>query len=314
MSRLRVIRGIAVLAALVVLLLAARVGGTRLRGPGTDTAAPVLGALDRHRPVPAPFLATAFRIVESQEEIARALAAAPETALHTAPLVLAGDVFDVALPPQSAPSQWSVRLVLRGPARVAFEVTTDAAGILVTRDAWTPGWNVYVRGVRRPVFPAFHALRSVAVPQGTNVDVEFRYEPGLAGGLLPPRGCPALRSCDDTVVRVADTTPARAPSPAPHLIGQWQATGPMTTDAFTLGGLERFNWQISEARADSVFQAWLYRDDASYATQLAHHQGSNAARSVFVRPPPGTYRLAINAVAASWQANLEEQAAGASGR
>lgn len=313
MSRMRLTRGIAVLAALAVLLLAGRVAGTRVRGAGADTSAAVLQALDRHGPVPSAYLATTFRIVDSQEEIARALAAAPGVTPHTAPVLLAGDVFDVALPAQLASSQWSVRVLFRGPSRVEFDVTTDAAGILVTRDASTPGWNAYVRGIRRPAFAAFHALRSVAVPQGTNIRVEFRYEPGPAGWLLPPSGCPAFRTCYDTGVRVQETAPARVPGTAPLLIGQWQAAGPLRTDFFTLAGLECFNWQISDAQ-EAVFQAWLHRDDDIYVAQLASHAGGNAARSACVRPPPGTYRLVINAVRASWQANLEEQPAGATGR
>jgi hypothetical protein len=51
-----------------------------------------------------------------------------------------------------------------------------APGFLVLSDLYYPGWQVYIDGVRQPLYATNLAMRGVSVPAGKH-QVEFRYEP-----------------------------------------------------------------------------------------------------------------------------------------
>lgn len=66
------------------------------------------------------------------------------------------------------------------------EVTTHApaAGVLVLRDAYDPGWKAWVDGRETPVFPADYLFRGVFVDAGTH-RVRFEYYPPGWGWMVP---------------------------------------------------------------------------------------------------------------------------------
>jgi len=67
---------------------------------------------------------------------------------------------------------------------LAFDVETDGAGYLVTRDSWARGWRATVDGLPAPVLRANGRHRAVAVPAGHH-EVQLVYQPpGLRPGLL----------------------------------------------------------------------------------------------------------------------------------
>ncbi|MBP7866706.1 MAG: YfhO family protein [Acidobacteria bacterium] len=66
------------------------------------------------------------------------------------------------------------------------EVTTDApaAGVLVLRDAYDPGWTAWVDGREAPVFPADYIFRGVFVSAGRH-RVRFEFHPPGWGWMVP---------------------------------------------------------------------------------------------------------------------------------
>ncbi|HOQ88971.1 MAG TPA: YfhO family protein, partial [Candidatus Hydrogenedentes bacterium] len=65
---------------------------------------------------------------------------------------------------------------------VLVEAECTAPAILVTADAWFPGWKAWIDGRPTDTFPAYALFRSVALAPGKHL-VEFRYRPAsfLAG-------------------------------------------------------------------------------------------------------------------------------------
>jgi hypothetical protein len=103
--------------------------------------------------------AEAVVVAPSEDSDARALAAAPATALVPA------------------------RIVVDDPERVVVEVPAASPGVLVLADAWAPGWTVTVNGLPRTIWQVNHLVRGVRV-DGDDRRVEFRYHaPGFATGL-----------------------------------------------------------------------------------------------------------------------------------
>ena len=62
------------------------------------------------------------------------------------------------------------------PERVAADVNSDAAGILVLADLHYPGWKASVDGRPAPILAADGYLRAVALSRGAH-RVEFLYRP-----------------------------------------------------------------------------------------------------------------------------------------
>ena len=62
------------------------------------------------------------------------------------------------------------------PERVAADVDSDAAGLLVLADLHYPGWTARLDGHPTPVLRADGYLRAVAVPAGAH-RVVFLYRP-----------------------------------------------------------------------------------------------------------------------------------------
>jgi hypothetical protein len=85
-------------------------------------------------------------------------------------------------------------------ARVAVEIDAPAAGILVSNEAWFPGWTATVDGAPTRVFRVNYLLRAVVVPAGHH-EVVFRFAPrgypwvlyAFVAGLMAALGLLALR-------------------------------------------------------------------------------------------------------------------------
>jgi hypothetical protein len=79
--------------------------------------------------------------------------------------------------PEPAPGRYLIaRIAEEEPERVAAEVNTDAAGILVLTDLAYPGWKASVDGKPAHLLTADGLFRAVAVPAGSH-RVVFRYRP-----------------------------------------------------------------------------------------------------------------------------------------
>ncbi|HNB71893.1 MAG TPA: YfhO family protein [Acidobacteriota bacterium] len=59
---------------------------------------------------------------------------------------------------------------------IQIAAKSASGGVLVLSDTYYPGWNVYVDGVKQPLWRADHALRAVKLTAGEH-QVEFRFEP-----------------------------------------------------------------------------------------------------------------------------------------
>jgi hypothetical protein len=64
----------------------------------------------------------------------------------------------------------------RTATRVVVDVDSAEDAVLVLADAYYPGWQVRIDGVRGQIFPAYYAFRGVTVPAG-RYTVEFLYRP-----------------------------------------------------------------------------------------------------------------------------------------
>ena len=64
--------------------------------------------------------------------------------------------------------------------RVAVEVAASVRSVLVLTDAFYPGWNAYLDGVKTEIIPVYHNFRGVIVEPGAS-RVEFRFKPVSLG-------------------------------------------------------------------------------------------------------------------------------------
>jgi len=80
------------------------------------------------------------------------------------------------LPQDRKRSYVIARIASDAPERVAADVTSDAAGLLVLTDLWYPGWSAEADGHPAPIYRADGYLRAVALPAGSH-HVVFRYRP-----------------------------------------------------------------------------------------------------------------------------------------
>jgi hypothetical protein len=88
------------------------------------------------------------------------------------------------LPLGGAGTLGGVRWIDRTPDRLVFEVETTANALVVLSENWFPAWHATVDGRETPVLRADHALRAVAVPEGTH-RVEMWYRaPLVRAGLV----------------------------------------------------------------------------------------------------------------------------------
>jgi hypothetical protein len=87
----------------------------------------------------------------------------------------------------SAPANVAVALVRLGPGRVEIR-RAGAAGRIVIRETWDPGWKAWVDGIPARVEPWKEIFLEIATPSGEHT-VLVKYEPievtsGIAGSLL----------------------------------------------------------------------------------------------------------------------------------
>lgn len=80
------------------------------------------------------------------------------------------------IPQTVSDSLGNVRIRRHEPRRVTLDCEVLEHSVLVLADAFYPGWNAYVDGIRRESFPVYDAFRGIVVTPGDRV-IEFRYEP-----------------------------------------------------------------------------------------------------------------------------------------
>jgi|GEM_PF-422250 len=81
------------------------------------------------------------------------------------------------MPEAAVPSDGGEARILRyAMNNVVVATESDTPALLVTADAWFPGWKACVDGKPAPVIPAYTVFRSVPLPAGKH-QVEFRYAP-----------------------------------------------------------------------------------------------------------------------------------------
>ncbi|HEX2273117.1 MAG TPA: YfhO family protein [Acidimicrobiales bacterium] len=151
-------------------------GGDALPGPPAFVGRAAV--FERPSAFPAAFLATCAEPVRESQTLARLREMSAGELRSTA--VVSPSASPGAVPPPSPGSCRpgpEVTIERYAPERVV--VTTPAAGptVLVLTDAWFPGWHVRVDGRARPLLRVDHALRGVALPEGSH-RVEFFYRPG----------------------------------------------------------------------------------------------------------------------------------------
>ncbi len=128
------------------------------------------------------------RVLENREALPRAWTVHDARRLERGqalPLLASGAVdprrtvlLEESPPPLASPpagERERVEFLEYGPDQIRLRVTADAAGMLVLSETYYPAWRAYVDGERTPVYAANHALRAIAIPEGTH-EVEMRYE------------------------------------------------------------------------------------------------------------------------------------------
>ncbi|MCG3210492.1 MAG: hypothetical protein FOGNACKC_04123 [Anaerolineae bacterium] len=87
-------------------------------------------------------------------------------------------VIEGQLPAETSPAtaNESVSFADYGPSASTLTANLVTPGLLVVSDIYYPGWNVYVDGVRQPLYATNVAMRGVYLPAGEH-QVRFVYEP-----------------------------------------------------------------------------------------------------------------------------------------
>ena len=70
----------------------------------------------------------------------------------------------------------TVRVVRYGEREVALETEADGPALLVSSEAWYPGWRAWVNGREQPLVLTNAAFRGLAVPAGRST-VRMRFDP-----------------------------------------------------------------------------------------------------------------------------------------
>jgi len=78
----------------------------------------------------------------------------------------------------AAPAAGIVRVVEYRNRSVRLEVETSAPALLVTSEAWYPGWRAWIDGGERPLVLTNAAFRGLSVPAAEHI-VEMRFEPAI---------------------------------------------------------------------------------------------------------------------------------------
>ncbi|MFN3929894.1 MAG: YfhO family protein [Thermoflexus sp.] len=76
----------------------------------------------------------------------------------------------------SLPISEEIQLLARTPMESRYRVRLAQPGLLLTRDPWYPGWEVWVNGRPAPLVQADVVLMAVPLPAGES-EVVFRYRP-----------------------------------------------------------------------------------------------------------------------------------------
>jgi hypothetical protein len=82
----------------------------------------------------------------------------------------------LAVPVVPATRKEMVTFSAYSPSSSEIEADSLASGLLILADMYYPGWNVYIDGVRQPMYATNSTMRGVTVPAGQHL-VEFKYEP-----------------------------------------------------------------------------------------------------------------------------------------
>ncbi|HEY1250379.1 MAG TPA: YfhO family protein [Thermoanaerobaculia bacterium] len=163
------------LAGVAVMVLPGRDAPTALRPVAPPVLSPTAG--DR---LPRAFLAPEAIVVPEDQ----AVRVANSPRLDPRHTVVLEEGEAVARDPGWVEEEASVRLLGRGPSRLALQATAPAPAFLVLTESWERGWRATVDGADAPVLRADAAFRAVRIPAGAH-RVEFRYRPpGLREGLL----------------------------------------------------------------------------------------------------------------------------------
>ena len=80
------------------------------------------------------------------------------------------------LPSSDTTAPGTAAIVSRTTQSVEIAVDASVPCMLVLADAYYPGWQATIDGDPATIYPAYYALRAVAVPAGTH-SVRFEYTP-----------------------------------------------------------------------------------------------------------------------------------------
>jgi hypothetical protein len=78
----------------------------------------------------------------------------------------------------AAGGRGTVRVARYGSREVVLETNADAAAMLVSSEAWYPGWRAWVDGREAPLAIVNAAFRGLPVPAGKHT-VAMRFEPAI---------------------------------------------------------------------------------------------------------------------------------------
>ena len=123
------------------------------------------------------FLTTGSRVFESTSVMLDALGRASAAELRSAAFVEGRSGPDSA--PAAVPTMDEARIDEYEPDRVVIGTSSSLPATVVLTDAYVPGWNASVDGIRASVFPVDRAFRGVRVPAGRH-RVEMTYRPAEA--------------------------------------------------------------------------------------------------------------------------------------
>jgi Protein of unknown function (DUF6044) len=138
---------------------------------------------------PRAFVAHDLRVLTDRAAVSDAIAATPSDELRSTAF-LAADELGASGPPSTAPASSPDEVVVEADAvdRLNIRARSDAPGVLVLADTYSPDWVAEIDGVPTPILPVDIALRGVALPAGDHL-VTFSYRPvatyaGLALALI----------------------------------------------------------------------------------------------------------------------------------
>jgi hypothetical protein len=126
---------------------------------------------------------TAAETYPNRASILQALRTDPASVLG--PPKLEADEVSMSLPANSEAQPTSATVELYRPNAVVVGVDAPAAGVVVLKDSYFPGWRVSVNGKSEQLVRVNGIVRGVVVPRAGQYQVEFDYRPmSFVAGLL----------------------------------------------------------------------------------------------------------------------------------